>query len=217
MSDDTPTQRFPAAGDDATGEVQEDLQEEKKKSRGLLIGLIAAGALLLVAIIVLVVVLFPKGAGDIQAGSTQTPQPQTTDTPAPTETATPTPAATTEPTQEPEQPQQPQPTGPAFTSFNAVSQVSCSRGGPGFTPDPPSIQVSWATTRTVSVWIVMGTSDAADSGFMQLTNNGDQSDFAYPLQFPCFQASAQYTITLVGDDGSHVSKTWTVTNVGDRD
>ena len=59
MSDDTPTQRFPAAGDEptqqiATGEIQEDLREEKQKNRGLLIGLIAAGALLLVAVIVLV-------------------------------------------------------------------------------------------------------------------------------------------------------------------
>lgn len=224
MSDDTPTQRFPTGGDTpteriSTGEVHEDLQEEKQKSRGLMIGLIAAGALLLIAIIVLVVVLLPKGSGDPVVAGTDTPEPSTSAsaTPEASETPTPTPSATEEPEQ-PQQPPQPPPaTGAAFSTFSPKTQVSCSKGGPDFTPDPPSIQISWATVRADSAWIVQGTSDAADSGFMQIPLNGNESNFQYTLQFPCFQANTKYTITLVGSDGKHVSKSWTVTNVGDKD
>ncbi|MES1170401.1 MAG: hypothetical protein ABUL47_06920, partial [Leifsonia sp.] len=87
MSDDTPTQRIDA------GEVQEDLHEEKQKSRGLLVGLIIAGALLLVAIIVLAFVLGGKASG-----GDALPVPVATDTPTPTpdpsETPTPEPTPT---------------------------------------------------------------------------------------------------------------------------
>jgi cytoskeletal protein RodZ len=213
MSDDTPTQRLPETGGTPTERIpagaQEDLVEEKQKSRGLLIGLIAAGALLIVAVIVLIWFVL-SGAGAPLANPTNTPLPTASGQQTPS--ASPTPTAT-----ETEDPEPPQQTGPAFTSLDPVEEVECVHGGPFSTPDPPLIKVSWATTRTVSAWIVQGTSDAADSGFMQLTNNGDESDFAYPLQFPCFQASTQFTITLVGDDGSHLSQSWTVTNVGERD
>jgi hypothetical protein len=218
MSDDTPTQRFPEQNP-----IQEDLKQEKQKSRGLMIGLIIAGALLLITIVILLILLLgSQGVGQPQAGDTQSPGPGLSETPTPEATESDTPSATPEPTQEPEQPpaqpQQPQqPTGAAFTTFNPTTQVSCSKGGPDFTPDPPSILISWATVRADSAWIVQGTSDAADSGYMQIPLNGNQSNFQYTLQFPCFQASTKYTITLVGSDGNHVSKSWTVNNIGDKD
>jgi hypothetical protein len=211
MSDDTPTQRF---------EVQEDLQEEKQKSRGLMIGLIAAAALLIATLIVLVIILLPKGSADPQAGDTQTPESGLSETPTPEPTVSDVPTPDPTPTEDAPAPPPPPPppaTGAAFTTFSPKSQVSCSRGGPGFTPDPPSIEISWATVRADSAWIVQGTSDAADSGFMQIPLNGNQSNFQYTLQFPCFQANATYTITLVGSDGNHVSKSWTVKNIGDKD
>jgi hypothetical protein len=224
MSDDTPTQRFPnAEGDLPTqrldaADVREDLHEEKQKSRGLLIGLISAGALLLVAVIVLVVFLLGANAQSPTALPSSTATPGETATPAPSASETPSgePTPTAEP-DEPDEPEQPQATGADFTSFQPKKEVSCSKGGPGFTPDPPRIQISWATVRADSAWIVQGTSDAADSGFMQIPLNGNQNDFQYTLSFPCFAADATYTITLVGSDGQHVSRNWTVKNVGDKD
>jgi hypothetical protein len=51
--------------------------------------------------------------------------------------------------------------------------------------------------------------------FMEVPLAGDESDFEFDQNFPCNQETAQFTITLVGDDGEHVSKTWTVENTGD--
>jgi hypothetical protein len=216
MSDDTPTQKFPSQGDD----VQEDLQEEKQKSKGLLIGLIAAGALLLAAIIVLGVFLL-RGQGDPVVADAPTPSNSNSPTPGasatPEASATPTPSATVDaPGGDSAPPPPPPPTGAAFSSFNPTSQVRCEFSTPNFTPPTPIVEISWATIRADSAWIVQGTSDAADSGFMQIPLNGNQSDFPYELQFPCFQANATFTITLVGSDGHHVSKSWTIKNIGDK-
>ena len=223
MSDDTrdtPTERINAAI------IEDDLQEEKQKSRGLLIGLIAAGALLLAAIIVLVFIVSRNTDG---GGTSALPTPGTTSGPSSSPTdeasATPDPTPSAIETDEPDDgddgddsgQSDPPPTGAAFTAFNPKNQVECDKGGPNFTPPPPPIKISWSTVRTQSAWIVGGTSDAADSQFMQIPVNGNQSDFQYELQFPCFQSSTKYTITLVGTDGQHVSKTWKVTNVGDHD
>jgi flagellar basal body-associated protein FliL len=219
MSDDTPTQRFPATGDDATGEVQENLQEEKKKSRGLLIGLIAAGALLLVAIIVLVVVLLPKGAGDIQAGNTQSPQPQTTDTPAPTETATPTPAATAEPTQEPEQPQQPQqpqqPSGPAITSFTvSPATVYCNTQAP-VQPQNQYLSMSWKTVGADEIRI--GTYDPYGDysvRYYDLPPNGNQNSIGQDIIYQCPEATQTWRLEIVAN-GQVIKKEVTIQNKGD--
>jgi hypothetical protein len=211
MSDDTPTQRLPEPGVTPTEQLsttpQGELVEERQRSRGLLIGLVIAGVLLLVAIIVLVSFLL-GGTPSPTVTSTGSPAPLASGQPTPSTTPTSTPSETAAP---------PQPTGAAFTAFSPVTEVSCSRGGPDFTPEPPAIRISWQATRTASAWIVQGTSDAADSGFMQIPVSGDESGFPYPLQFPCFQDDTVFTITLVGTDGVHVSKSWTVTNVGERD
>jgi hypothetical protein len=235
MSDDTPTQRFPNQGDDATERIntaiaQDDLQEEKQKSRGLLVGLIIAGALLLAAIIVLVFVLGQNANNGGGNDALPTTPPTTSDpTIAPTDeaSATPDPTPSATETDSPDdngdgdsgdgQSDPPPATGAAFTKFDPKGQVECDKGGPNFSPPPPPIKISWATVRTTSAWIVGGTSDAADSHFMQIPLHGNQGDFQYELDFPCFQKSTKFTITLVGTDGKHVSKTWKVTNVGDHD
>jgi hypothetical protein len=74
------------------------------------------------------------------------------------------------------------------------------------------VKVSWTTVRATSAWIVQGTSDAADSGFMKIPVDGNESDFPYSIDFQCGSASSTYTITLVGNNGKHVSTHWTVTN-----
>lgn len=221
MSDDTPTQRFPSSdsGDTPTqrldtGGVQEHLQDEKQKSRGLLIGLIIAGALLLTTIIVLVAILTSPPAPGPLAGDTASPTPDSSVEPTP-DSATPdaTPGEP-EPAETEAPPAPPQSTAAEFTTFNPKKQVTCQEGGPFFTPDPIPVRINWATIRADSAWIVQGTSDAADSGFMQIPLNGSQADFQYVLEYPCPQNKATYNITLVGSDGHHVSKSWTVTNVG---
>jgi hypothetical protein len=51
---------------------------------------------------------------------------------------------------------------------------------------------------------------------MQLPINGDQNDFQYPVTLQCDQDKTTFTITLLGSDGSHLSKSWTVKNTGDK-
>ena len=221
MSDDTPTQRFPAAGDEptqqiATGEIQEDLREEKQKNRGLLIGLIAAGALLLVAVIVLVVVLLPKGNGDVQAGNTQSPQPQATDTPVPTESATPTPAVTAEPTQEPEQPQQPQqPSGPAITSFTvSPSTVYCNTQAP-VQPQNQYLSMSWKTVGAEEIRI--GTYDPYGDysvRYYDLPPNGNQNSIGQDIIYQCPEATQTWRLEIVAN-GQVIKKEVTIQNKGD--
>lgn len=221
MSDDTPTQRINSGdGDAPTQRIDTDgaesLSDEKQKSKGLLIGLVVAGGLLLLAIVAITFILLNRGQSNPITVGTDAPTSTSSSTPTPgtTETSSATPTPTSEPEQ-PDEPEQPQSTAAEFSTFQPKKEVTCSTGGPDFTPPPPTIQISWATIRADSAWIVQGTSDAADSGFMQIPLNGNQSDFQYQLDFPCFQADATYTITLVGSDGNHVSRSWTVKNIGD--
>lgn len=51
---------------------------------------------------------------------------------------------------------------------------------------------------------------------MQIPLNGDQADFPYEQTVDCADDSNVYTITLVGPDGKHVSKSWTVAITGDN-
>lgn len=100
--------------------------------------------------------------------------------------------------------------------FDAPASQRCSAGGPGFPPTRPSFTVAWATAGADEAWFVNGTSDAKDSGYLQIPLNGSQGDFAYEQTVDCGDSSNVYTITLVGPDGTHVSKTWTVEITGDN-
>ena len=91
MSDDTPTQRLD------TPAPEGHVEPEEKKSRGLMIALIAIGALLLIALIILLIVLL-GGNGKPVAAGTKSPTASASDTPTPTPTATVTPTPTPAPT-----------------------------------------------------------------------------------------------------------------------
>ncbi len=230
MSDDTPTQRFDSTGADAPTEVIGGPPTTPEgaagggvngegKSRRLLIILASVGGALLIAVLILLVVLLTRGAPTTNPTDSASPSPSPTpsQTPSTSPSPTPSPSATSTPPPEPEPTQPPQATGPRFSSFSApASEGGCSKGTIDFTPPVPTLRVSWATKGTDEAWIVMGDSDAADSQFMQIPLNGDQSDFPYPLYFNCSSDSTEYTITLVGPDGEHVNKHWTVTNTGEK-
>ena len=207
MSDDTPTQRFdtPAAPPAAP-------EQPQRKSNRLLPLAIIVGAILVAAIVVLVVVLVTRGnSGQVVALSTNTPTPttsatQTPPSPSATPTPTPTPSHTTAP------PPPPQSTDPAFTKFVVQSAINSCSSGPYYTGTPPTVKVTWNTVRTASAWIIQGTDDAADARFMQIPVNGNETNFPYSIDFACGTASSTYTITLVGTNGKHVSRHWTVKN-----
>lgn len=210
MSDDTPTQRLDSA------EVREDLQEEKQKNKGLMIGLIAAGALLLVAIVVLVVVLLPKGSGGPQAGDTQSPQPATTETAAPTESATPTPAPpTAEPTEEPAPPPQQQPSGPAITSFTvSPGTVYCNTQAP-VQPQNQYLSISWKTVGADEIRI--GTYDPYgdySTRYYNLPPNGNESAIGQDIIYQCPEATQTWRLEIVAN-GQVIKKEVTIQNKGD--
>ena len=210
MSDDTPTQRF---------EVQEDLQEEKQKSRGLMIGLIAAAGLLIATLIVLVIILLPKGSGDPQAGDTQSPQPGVSDTPTPEPTiseepsATPEPEETEEPPQQPQQPQQP--SGPAITSFKvSPGTVMCNTQAP-VQPQNRYLTITWTTTGADEIRI--GTYDPYgdySTRYYNLPPNGDADAIGQDVIYQCPQATQTFRIEIVAN-GQVYKKEVTVKNNGD--
>jgi hypothetical protein len=202
MSDDTPTQRFdqqPAAS--ASG--------ERRKRSPLIPILITAGAILLVAVVVLVVVLVTRPTSSTLALNTNSPSPSVTPTTPVVNTPSPTPTPTPSHSNAPPPPQNPD---AAFTLFAPdLSKYSCS-AGPYYSGPTPIVKIKWATVRAKSAWIVQGTSDAADSGFMQIPLSGNQSNFPSELDLACDPPTSTFTITLVGNDGKHVSKSWTVHN-----
>ncbi len=219
---DAPTQRLSSPGDE---EPEPHPQPSGRRNRTLLIVLIVVGAVLVIAVVVLLLILL-LGGGKQAAVATSSPTPTASSasaTPSATASTIRPPGATTgggsgggssggsgsgsgaAPA-----------AGGAFTAVSAKSPVTCSKGGPDFNPPPIPIQVSWSTVRTQSVWIVQGTGDAADSQYMKLPPSGNQSSFSNELDYPCFQPSATWTLTLVGDDGKHVSRSFTIANIGDK-
>lgn len=215
MSDD-PTQRLDMS---PGGEPAPDAAATSRDRRTLLIVLIVIGAAVLIGLIVTVVLLL-LGTGRPQALATASATPTTAGAePTPVATsAVPRPTATSTADGSGSQSggTTPQPTGGVFTAFTAPATVRCEAPATNFTPPPIKVRVSWQTIRTDSVWFVQGTSDAADSQYMQVPVSGSQEDFPYEVDFACGSASATYNLTLVGSDGRHVQKIWTVTNTGDR-
>lgn len=234
MSDDTPTQRIPGPDDDAPTQrldaaveaavLRDDLEEERTRSKGLLIGLISAAALLLVAIIVLVVILLPRGSGD-QAPIAESPAPSESaePTPEPTltdEPATPEPSPT--PTQPPANPPaNPPATTPRIDSFSvSPSTWTCNTQAPNPVPDP-KLTFTWSTTNATRVYFAVGSTNDAESngqGWMNLPVDGTSADFPdnTTFYFFCPAASQSYTLTAKDDKGNKVSKTITVVNNGDK-
>ena len=215
MSDDTPTERFDGIKD-ATPSAPGS-PPPRKNARGPLIALIILGVLLVAAVVVVVVILVGRSSGSLSAsvtGPVQSPGASDSGTPGPVDVTPTAPANTPKPVTTHKAPP-PQPTGAAFTTFVVPKRESGCSGGPDYTGAPPTVKVTWATIRANSAWIVQGTSDAADSQFMQIPLSGNQSDFQNEFDFACGGQSNTYTITLVGQDGKHVSRSWTVKNTSE--
>jgi hypothetical protein len=212
MSDDTPTQRLPRATGDAS-----ELVEERKKSRTLLFVLIGVGAALLIAIVVLLAMLFGgKGAtADPPPSASETASASPTPSDSPTPSATPTPSTTPTPTPTAAPPPD---TSPGFASFNADGPVFCNgSGAPGV--ETPGISFNYVSKNASSVWFVFGESDAADAGAFPMPLSGNQGDVyggGQKVEYPCGAASAKFTLTVVGLNGQHVNRTFTIQNNGDQ-
>jgi hypothetical protein len=231
VTDETPTERYDAAGDapterltpadaaamdPATAAANAEVQEERKSRKTMIILGSIGGALLVILIILLILLLVRPGASVTPTGS-PTPSPSgSSSSPTPTPTATtasptPTPTATVAP------PPPPPPSNDVeIDSFTAPSQVDCSAQ----TQNPVYIEFSWSSTNGIVAYFAVGaTNDAEQNGMgWTLPPNGSTSDFPsgyFPYQYQCGNTSQTYTITIVGTNGSRESKQVTVTNVGD--
>ncbi|MCU1580077.1 MAG: hypothetical protein JWP19_2281 [Rhodoglobus sp.] len=212
MSDDTPTQRFDAAGDAPTQRMAAPSEEvvEERKSRKLMIILGAVGAALLLALIIVLVLLLTKsnaipGALPAQSASAS-PAPSVTPTKSATPTATPTPTPTQ--TQAAPPPPPPPNTATTVTGFEMDKSHNCSQG------EPVYLQVSWSSENGVAAYFGVNTNDAQTGGMgWTLPPNGNQDDFLdgyVPYEYQCGNSSTDYTITIVGSDGTKASKKITV-------
>jgi hypothetical protein len=186
MSDDTPTLRLATTPPPAPPPPPPAARPEPP-SRGPLVAFILLAILVVAAIGVLVWVLM--GRANTSAQSANTP------------TATDTSAAPAAPSQPPSPPG-------AFSAFTVPSSQQCR--GHGKDQQPVDAQVTWATTNATQVWVSQGTTDAESAGTLQVPLSGDQNSFPDPLSIDCNDRSETFTMTLVGADGAHVSRTWTV-------
>jgi hypothetical protein len=93
--------------------------------------------------------------------------------------------------------------------------VTCDPGDEDNQPPKPPIEVSWSSANAVEAWYSPGNQDAKNKNYMRIPLSGNQDDFTDEHLFPCFDQgpSRDYTITLVGPHGEHVSRTWTVTDL----
>ncbi len=172
-----------------------------KKRNTLVIALASTGGVLLLAVVALAFLLIGRGLGG-GADAAASPSPQ--DAPSQTPSPTPTPSATPE-----QAAPQPVDRSPRFTEFTAQTEVQCPNEG-----DKPEIMVSWSTANAVEVWYTSGDDDAKDDNYMQVPLTGSQANFTDEHLFPCAHRGTQdYTITLVGPGGEHVSEHWTVTDL----
>jgi uncharacterized protein (DUF2147 family) len=83
----------------------------------------------------------------------------------------------------------------------------------------PGISFNYTAKNASSVWFLFGEGDAADAQAFPMPISGNQGDVyggGAKVEYPCGQATAKYTLTVVGTNGQHVSKTFTVKNTGDQ-
>jgi len=206
VSDDTPTQRINTPDETPVAAA---IEEEGKKSRGLMIALIAIGALLLIALIVLLIILL-GGNGKPVAAGTDSPTPTASSaSPTPSETPSTTPTTTPTPTTAPPPPPPPPSTKPSITAYSiSPSKLDCSNG-------TPNLSIHWSSVNGKNAYFGVNTNDAMTGGMgWVLPPSGSDADFPagyHPFQALCGNDSTEYTITILGKDGSKVSKKFTVT------
>ena len=198
MSDSTPTRPFDPPNPEAQSAA-----EPQKKPRGLLIALIAVGALILIALIILLIVLLGGNGKPVAVGTT-TPSPTASQTPTPTTAPTPTATPTTPPPPPP-----PPSTSPAITAYTiSPAKLDCS----GSTPN---LSIHWTSVNGTHAYFGVNTADAMTGGMgWVLPPTGSDADFPdgyRPYPALCGNDSTEYTITILGNDGTKVSKKFTVT------
>ncbi|HWR85823.1 MAG TPA: hypothetical protein VN200_07505 [Rhodoglobus sp.] len=203
MSDETPTERYDAAGDaptrrlDTGNAVDAPELEEQRRSRRLFVILGVVGGLLLLAIVVLLILLLIR-PGDPAAAPTSTPSPTAT-TASPTPSASPTPTPTQTEAPAPPAPPPPPATG-AIQSFD-VDQTSVDCSGGGSVP----VQFSWVAEGE-TLWFGVGTDNAKNAPY-------DTYPLVYTLDFDyqCGNGQQIYTITVEQSTGELDSETITIT------
>jgi hypothetical protein len=221
MSDDTPTQRFDAAGDTPTERFSttapsEEVVEERK-SRKLITILAIIGGLLLVAVLIVLILLLTRGTGTPTAAATPTNSASASPTPTatPTTSATPTATPTPTPTATAAPPPPPPSNDVQITGFAASTTSQCSSQ----TGNPVYMHISWSSDNGIAAYFGVNTNDAQSGGMgWTLPPSGNENDFPngyVPYEFQCGNASQKYTITIVGTNGSKQSKTVKVVNTGD--
>lgn len=199
MSDDTPTQRLDSPSNSG---ADEPVETKGTTSRGLMIALIVVGALLLIALIILLIVLLSRNGTPIAAATTSpTVSPTASDTPS----QTPSPVVTPTPTTPPPPPPS---TKPSITSYSiSPSTLDCS----GSTPN---LSIHWTSVNGKNAYFGVNTDDAMTGGMgWVLPATGSDADFPdgyRPFPAQCGNASTEYTITILGNDGSKVSKKFVV-------
>jgi hypothetical protein len=222
MSDDTPTQRFDTAGDAPTQRMTAPSEEvvEERKSRKLMIILGAIGAALLLALIIVLVLLLTKGNATPGALPTQSASASPTPSVTPTKSAAPTATPTPTPTQTQAAPPPPPPpsTDAEITNFSATHSVLCNSSDQSGIE--PSLEFNWSSKNAIAAYFGVATDDAQSGGMgWTLPPNGNQHNFPSgydPFYYPCPTASVTYTLTIVGTGGSKDSQKVTVTNNGDN-
>ncbi|MES2170216.1 MAG: hypothetical protein V4479_05770 [Actinomycetota bacterium] len=210
MSDDTPTQRFDVP---PTTPVPAATPPDQRGSRRLIIILIIIGAVLLVAIIVILALLLAN-RGTTNAGSTTTPTPSITPSSTPSHSPSPTPTPTPTATQT----GAPPPSNPnaQITAYSiGPSAIDCSATAPAGAAD---LSIKWSSVNGKTAYFGVGQAasdqgaDLAGMGWT-LPPSGTQHDFPAgydPYEYQCGNTSQTYTITVIGTNGSKVSKTVTV-------
>jgi hypothetical protein len=213
MSDDTPTVQFPSESAPTVAfpssttpgstvppfQRPPTRQRPQRPSSGPRVLFVILAVLVVAAIVILVVILDTRLSAQSQPAATGSASatPSVAAAPSPTHTSAPPPAA-------------PPAAAGTFTTFVVPqAQGGCGRNG------SPTVMVTWATSNAKSVWIQQGSVDAAAGGGTQLPLQGDQSNVPTTFTVNCDARFNTYSITLVGDDGAHVSKTWTI-RVGGR-
>jgi hypothetical protein len=243
-SGDAPTERFDVAAAQATGgETPTELLvapsvapayggDSAKKSRRRVIILACVGGALMLALIVVLIALLTRGTpvpvalptATASASSTPSPTaiktPRATPsappsaTPSATPSASPSPTMTVKPTPTPTPPPD---TTSKIDSFTVGSNtIFCNQSAP-VTPSY-ELSFSWSSSNVSAVYFGIDTNDASTAPFYDnLPPSGNSgANFSSPVSFPCYTASQTYTLTVLGSGGQKVSKTVTVTNIGDK-
>lgn len=216
MSDDTPTERFDAAGDAPTQRLDSAAPPaqapEERKSRRLIVILAVIGGVLLLALLIALIVLLTRNS---TPGALPTPSPSPTVSASPTPSVTPTTTPTATPTPSPTPTKQPPSNDVKVTGFAAATTSQCNSK----TGNPVYMDISWSSDNGIVAYFGVNTDDAQSNGMgWTLPPSGNQNDFPngyVPYEFQCGNASQKYTITIVGTNGSKQSKSVTVVNTGD--